>query len=79
MTFTPGTKFLRSAAPVPEGSLRTEDGKTGLTAVYFRNRDLSGTPVVSRIDPQVDFDPLHPLLPEEAWTWGTSRRDGPAH
>jgi len=64
VTFTPGTKFLRSAAPVPEASLRTEDGKTGLTAVYFRNKDLSGKPVVSHIDPLVDFSPEHPL-PEE--------------
>jgi beta-glucosidase len=64
VTFTPGTKFLRSATPVPEASLRTEDGKSGLTAVYFRNKDLSGKPAVSRIDPVVDFSPEHPL-PEE--------------
>jgi len=64
VTFTPGTKFLRTAAPVPEASLRTEDGKAGLMAVYYRNKDLSGEPVVSRIDPVVDFSPEHPL-PEE--------------
>jgi beta-glucosidase len=55
VTFTPGTRFLRSPTPVPEGALRTEDGKPGLAGVYFRNKDLSGTPVVSRIDPQLDF------------------------
>jgi beta-glucosidase len=64
VTFTPGTKFLRSAAPVPPEVLRTEDGKTGLTAAYFRNQDLSGKPVVSRVDPQVEFGPTQ-RLPEE--------------
>jgi beta-glucosidase len=64
VTFTPGTKFLRNAALVPEAALRTEDGKAGLTAAFFSNKDLSGTPVVSRIDPQVGFDTFH-RLPEE--------------
>lgn len=55
VTFTPGTKFLRIPSPVPEEALRTEDGKAGLAAVYFRNKDLAGTPVLSRIDPEVNF------------------------
>ncbi len=67
VTFTPGTKFLRSAAPVPAEVLRTEDGKAGLAAVYFRNKDLSGKPVVSRIDPQVDFGFRHRLPEELGW------------
>ena len=32
VTFTPGTQFLRLAAPVSEEALRTEDGKAGLAA-----------------------------------------------
>ena len=64
VTFTPGTKFLRRPAPVPNEVLRTEDGKAGLTAAYFRNQDLSGEPVVSRIDPEVDFGRAR-RLPEE--------------
>jgi beta-glucosidase len=64
VTFTPGTKFLRSAAPVPAASLRTGDGKVGLTGIYFHNKDLSGKPVVTRTAAQVDFSPEHPL-PEE--------------
>jgi beta-glucosidase len=55
VTFTPGTRLLRTPAPVPEDVLRTEDGTPGLAAAYFRNKQLSGTPVVTRIDPQVDF------------------------
>jgi beta-glucosidase len=67
VTFAPGTKFLRRAAPVPAEVLRTEDGKTGLAGVYFRNKDLSGTPVLSRIDPQVDFGRRHRLPDELGW------------
>jgi beta-glucosidase len=55
VTFTPGTRLLRTPAPVPGEVLRTEDGTPGLAAAYFRNKELSGTPVVRRIDPQVDF------------------------
>jgi beta-glucosidase len=64
VTFTPGTKFLRRPAPVPNEVLRTEDGEAGLTAAYFRNQDLSGEPVASRIDPEVDFGRAR-RLPEE--------------
>jgi beta-glucosidase len=67
VTFTPGTEFLRIAAPVPAEVLRTEDGKAGLAGVYFRNKDLSGKPAVSRVDPQVDFGFRHRLPEELGW------------
>ncbi|MBZ5584386.1 MAG: glycoside hydrolase family 3 C-terminal domain-containing protein, partial [Acidobacteriia bacterium] len=53
VTFTPGTKFLRNPVTVPESSLRTDDGKPGLAAVYFNNKDLSGAVVATRVEPQL--------------------------
>jgi beta-glucosidase len=52
-TFTPGTDFMRNPVPVPESALHTDDGKAGLTAVYFNNKDLSGAPMATRVDPQL--------------------------
>lgn len=45
---------LTPVIPVPEDFLRT-DGKTGLKAEFFNNKELSGNPVAQRIDPMVDF------------------------
>jgi beta-glucosidase len=53
--FAPGMKFLRDPVAVPASALTTEDGQPGLKAEYFNSVDLSGTPVVTRIDPQVNF------------------------
>jgi len=36
-------------------SFTTTDGSGGIKGEYFRNADLSGTPALSRIDPDVDF------------------------
>ena len=54
VTFAPGMKFLRDPVAVPASALTTEDGQTGLTAEYFNSVDLSGTPVVTRTDPQIN-------------------------
>jgi len=51
--YNPGTKFLRLPTTVPGSAFRTTDGKPGLTAVYFNNKDLSGTPVATRIEAQL--------------------------
>jgi beta-glucosidase len=42
---------------VPASALRTREDLQvrGLTGEYFDNRDLKGNPVVTRVDPQVDF------------------------
>jgi beta-glucosidase len=45
--------------PIPSSSLTpagSAPGQHGLRAEYFANRDLSGTPALSRIDPEVAFD-----------------------
>lgn len=63
VTFVAGTPLPSGEgypmAPVPESLLRTADGQPGLHAEYFANRDLSGAPALTRVDPQLDF------------TWGT--------
>ena len=69
VTFAPGTFFLHSRDPIPASALTTEDGKPGLKAEYFQGRELQGSPVVTRVDPQVDFvftgrNPVPGLGPE---------------
>jgi beta-glucosidase len=55
VVFAPGTKFLRDPLAVPASALSTADGQLGLKAEYFNGTELSGTPVVTRVDPQLDF------------------------
>jgi beta-glucosidase len=49
-----------SVVPVPASTLHGANGERGLKAEFFPNKDLEGTPVLTRIDESVDFD------------WGTS-------
>jgi beta-glucosidase len=53
VTFTPGTKFLRSPVTIPASVYHTDDGKPGLTAVYFNSKDLSGSPAATRVEAQL--------------------------
>lgn len=47
----------RSRLPaIPEGALKTPDGKPGLLGEYFRGETLSGAPVFTRVDPHLMFD-----------------------
>ena len=55
VTFAPGTFFLHRSDPVPASALTTENGKPGLNAEYFQGRELKGSPVLTQVDPQVDF------------------------
>ncbi|MDR3709907.1 MAG: glycoside hydrolase family 3 C-terminal domain-containing protein [Capsulimonadaceae bacterium] len=41
---------------IPASAFTTPDGLPGLKAQYFANEELNGTPVVTRIDPNIDFD-----------------------
>ena len=45
-----------SAFPVPASALRGPGGEHGLSAEYFANRNLEGTPVFKRIDEALNFD-----------------------
>jgi beta-glucosidase len=42
-------------SPVPSRFLLSESGAQGLSANYYRGRDLQGTPIVNRIDGDVNF------------------------
>ena len=51
-----GTDFLNLPETVPASALKTPDGKPGVKAEYFTSPTLSGTPLVSKIETQLDFD-----------------------
>jgi len=55
VTFHSGTDFLRRPFMVPGSAFTTSSGKPGLTAEYFKTRDLSGTAATTRIDPRISF------------------------
>jgi beta-glucosidase len=59
VTFLPGTNFLREQQVIPTAVLSTEDGKPGLKAEYFAG-ELTGTPQVVRVDPNVDLELFFP-------------------
>ena len=52
-----GRQDPRAAAVIDPAHLRPAPGSTerGLTGAYFRGRDLQGEPVLTRLDPRVDF------------------------
>ncbi len=59
--------------PTPSPAPTSPPGTgTGLTGNYFDNMNLSGTPVLTRIDPVVDFDwaggSPHSLVPNDAFS-----------
>lgn len=45
----------RDGAPIPRNALRFGE-EAGLHAEYFKGRNLEGTPVLVRTDPQIQFD-----------------------
>jgi beta-glucosidase len=45
-----------SVVPVPASMLRAPSGEAGLKAEFFGNRNLEGTPILTRIDKEVNFD-----------------------
>jgi beta-glucosidase len=56
---TAGSTFTETdATPIPSAYLRTggANSQTGLSAAYFNNVGLSGSPTVERVDPQVGFN-----------------------
>jgi beta-glucosidase len=55
VTYAPGTTFLRTPYPVPRTAFTTAAGTPGLTALYFRSKDLTGEPATARVDPQISF------------------------
>ena len=56
VSFVPGTHFLREPKVVPAAFLTTPEGQPGLKAEYFKNKEVSGTATVTRVDPSIDFN-----------------------
>jgi beta-glucosidase len=57
--YAQGSPYVAEAAvPVPQTVLHpaTDSKRVGLSAEYFGNADFSGAPVVTRVDPQINFD-----------------------
>jgi beta-glucosidase len=74
VTYVPGTSLLRNPFTVPEVAFTTKDGRPGLTAEYFRNRDLSGEPETLRTDARIAFGFLADRLPPWAEAQGFAAR-----
>jgi beta-glucosidase len=55
VTYAPGTNFLRLPKAVPTSALKTPDGQPGVRAEYFASADLSGEPLVTKVDARLDF------------------------
>jgi beta-glucosidase len=55
VSFTPGTRFLRTPITIPASAYHTEDGKPGVTAAYFNSKDFSGAPAATRVEAQIGF------------------------
>ncbi|HMD43202.1 MAG TPA: glycoside hydrolase family 3 C-terminal domain-containing protein [Candidatus Acidoferrum sp.] len=63
VSFVPGTHFLRDPKPVPPALFTTPDGQPGLKAEYFKNKELSGAPAVTRVDKSIDFNFIQQPIP----------------
>jgi beta-glucosidase len=72
VVFEPGTTFLRPVEPVPASALSRDDGRPGLTAEVFSGTDFSGTPVETRVDPQLAAGPA----PGEGFSFGAIKPAG---
>jgi len=63
---------LHNLVPIPSEYLYTDDGRQGVNAEYYDNRDCTGKPVFTRIDDNIDFywetySP-HPDIPHDNWS-----------
>lgn len=59
--FEEGCGLMGNLVTIPTEYLQTPNGQQGLSAEYFNNADVSGSPALSRIDPQIDF----------SWGWAS--------
>ncbi|MFJ6436166.1 beta-glucosidase H [Streptomyces sp. NPDC091416] len=55
VTHAQGTRGDLPLPAVPSDVLRTATGAVGLTAAYYAGADATGTPVITRTEPAVDF------------------------
>jgi beta-glucosidase len=57
VTYAPGMNLLREESVVPAAVFSTEDGKPGLQAEYFPNKEFQGPPSLARIDKYICLEP----------------------
>jgi beta-glucosidase len=57
VTFAPGMNLLREESIVPAAVFSTEDGKPGLQAEYYPNKEFQGPPSLVRIDKYIYLEP----------------------
>ncbi len=77
IVYEPGTSFLQTANAVPASVLKTPDGQPGLKAEFFDNQEFTGSPVMTRTDPGIDYErgrigvtpAVLPKLPQFAVRW----------
>ncbi len=59
VTYVPGMNFLRQEELIPTSVLSSGDGQPGLKAEYFSGKDFQGTPVLTRVDKNVNLQVFH--------------------
>jgi beta-glucosidase len=59
VTYAPGMNFLREEELIPTAVLQSGDGQPGLKAEYFSGKDFQGTPVLARVDKDVNLQVLN--------------------
>jgi beta-glucosidase len=74
VVYVPGTSLLRHTFTVPGAAFTTEAGKPGLTAEYFKTKDLSGKPEEVRTDARISFGFLADRVPPWAEAQGFAAR-----
>jgi beta-glucosidase len=57
VTYAPGMNLLREESVVPAAVFSTEDGKPGLQAEYYPNKEFQGSPSFARIDKYIYLEP----------------------
>jgi beta-glucosidase len=68
VTYAPGTAGTPALPDIPTNLLTPSAGTgTGITATYYASPDFTGTPMVTRLEPTVDF--TRPPLPELTGVW----------
>jgi beta-glucosidase len=50
VSYTPGTRFLRTPITIPASVYHTADGKAGVSAEYFNSSDFSGAAAAKRVE-----------------------------
>jgi beta-glucosidase len=55
--YAEGSPYIMGGGmPVPRTILRTSSGASGLTGEYFSDAGFRGTPAITRVDKEIDFD-----------------------